>query len=265
MAKTEVKSEAGEGGRPRPAYPIESVDNALRLLLLFRERSTLRVAEASESIGVARSTAHRLLAMLQFHDFVVRDDETRTYRAGPALVDVGLAVVREMSIRDVARPDLETLEGEVGETVHLAVLDGRDVLFVDSVESNRVVRVGSRIGVRLPAHTTSLGKAMLASLSAEALASMYPDEDLDGPTAGSLKRRKDLFGELEEIRSRGYATNEGESEADIAAIGAAIVGPSKKVHGAISVSAPMERADRAFFSNAEPLLNAVARVGPRLN
>src|SRR5215218_8429335 len=85
-------------------YPIASVDNALRLVLLFGESSAVRVADAAAHLGVARSTAHRLIRMLAFHGFVRQDPSSRAYVAGRALIDVGLSVVSRMDLRAVARP-----------------------------------------------------------------------------------------------------------------------------------------------------------------
>src|SRR5437899_96074 len=83
-----------------PTYPIGSVNNALRLLLMFRDHPLIRVSEAGVALGVAPSTAHRLLAMLEYHGFVQQDEETRGYRSGPALVDIGLTAVRSIDVRD---------------------------------------------------------------------------------------------------------------------------------------------------------------------
>lgn len=157
---------AVKNGVPKPpSYPIESVDNALKLLHMLREQSHIRVSDASRAIGVARSTAHRLLAMLQHHGFVQQDPFSRAYIAGPALLDFGLAALRDRDIRTHARPFLEALGRESGETVHLAILQGgSDVLFLDCVESMKAVRVGNRTGLILPAHCSSAGKALLAAL-----------------------------------------------------------------------------------------------------
>jgi DNA-binding IclR family transcriptional regulator len=241
-----------------PAYPIESVDNALRLLLVFREQSSLRVAEAARSLGVAPSTAHRLLAMLQYHGFVSQDPETKAYRAGSALTDIGLSVVREMDVRSLARPALESLAAETAETVHLAVLDGGDVLFLDSVEGTQVVRVGSRIGVRLPAHVTSLGKVILAHLPKERIASLYPSEILPGRTPDSIVKRKVLLRSLGQVADQGYAVNEGESEEELGAVGVPILTPSGVPAAAISVSAPRARFDARLVERALPPLRAAA-------
>ena len=100
-----------------PAYPISSVDNALRLLLLFREQETVRLTEACEYLNVAHSTAHRLLAMLIHHGFVRQDPRSRAYRPGPMLVEIGLAVVQKMDIRSQVRPLLQRLNRELGITL----------------------------------------------------------------------------------------------------------------------------------------------------
>jgi IclR family acetate operon transcriptional repressor len=230
-----------------PKYPIESVDNALRLLLMFREQPTIRGADASRSIGVARSTAHRLLAMLQYHGLVEQDPESRAYHAGPALIEIGISVVREMDVRSAARPHIERLCQDVGETVHLAVLDGTEVLFIDSVESTKALRVGSRMGTRMPAHLTSLGKAMLAALPDERVRDLYPDEELAGWTAHSIVTRTELLRSLEEVRRMGYATNFGESE-EVGAVGMAVCGPAGTPRASISVSAPSPRLDDALVA-----------------
>jgi DNA-binding IclR family transcriptional regulator len=230
--------------KAKPSYPIESVDNALRLLLMFRTQNSIRVSEAGEAIGVARSTAHRLLAMLQYHGFVVQDEPSRDYRAGPALVDVGLAVVRHMDIRVQARPFLERLAADVEETVHLAVLRGPEIVFVDSVETSRAVRVGSRTGVSMPAHCTAVGKAMLSRLSREQLHELYPGGRLKGITKNSISTRAELERELEDIRERGYAINDAESEPDLVAIAMPVAGNSSGAVGAVTISGPLTRWNR---------------------
>ena len=106
-----------------PNYPIGSVSNALRLLLMFREDPLIRVSEASSALGVAPSTAHRLLAMLEYHGFVQQDPATRGYRAGPAVIDIGLSAVRSIDVRSHLLPYMERLCDEVDETVQLMVLE----------------------------------------------------------------------------------------------------------------------------------------------
>ena len=255
-----------EGATPKlPAYPIESVDNALQLLLLFREQSTLRVADASRTLGVAPSTAHRLISMLQYHGFVEQDPRSKAYRAGAALAQIGLAVVRAMDVRAIARPVMERLSSDLSETIHLAVLDRNEVIFLDSVESRHIVRVGSRVGMRLPAHMTALGKVLLALLPGDRLAELYPEEQIPAGAQTSVVNRKALFKSLKRVARDGHAVSVGEIESDVAAVAAPIPTPSGHVAAAMSVAVPVSRFSEQFAGRAVPrLAAAVAEVSEKL-
>ncbi|MGH3432393.1 MAG: IclR family transcriptional regulator, partial [Thermocrispum sp.] len=156
------RNASAAGASAPPQYPIESVDNALRLLLLFEEEQQIRLTDVSRYLGVASSTAHRLLAILQYRGFVRQNPATRCYEPGPSLSSIAFFIMRHLDVRARARPTLERLNKEFGETVHLSRLEGTGVNFLDAIESIRAVRVGSRIGRALPAHCTSSGKAMLS-------------------------------------------------------------------------------------------------------
>ena len=225
----------------KPAYPIESVDKALALLLLLRERRVLTVSEASRELGVAASTAHRLLAMLQYRGFVAQDPATKAYTLGPVLTELGLAAVRGMDIRAQARPVMERLVAEVGETVHLGVLRGTDVLFLESVESAKALRVADRTGMTLPAHASAVGKALLACLPVEQLHILYPDDNLPSFRPNTITRRDTLEQVLAAVRERGYATNADESEAGVSGVAAPVRDSTGQVRAALTVSAPTSR------------------------
>lgn len=124
---------------------LSSVDNALRLVHVLAQREEVGVAEAGRLLGVARSTAHRLLTSLVVHGFAEQDPESRAYRAGGALLEFGLATVRRYDVRAHARPYLEQLSERTGETTHLLVLAGADTLFLDSVEGSQSVRTTGRV------------------------------------------------------------------------------------------------------------------------
>jgi IclR family acetate operon transcriptional repressor len=228
----------------RPAYPIASVDKALRLLMLFREQTRVRLSEASEHLGVAHSTAHRLLAMLAYHGFVRQERDSRAYVAGPALVEIGLAAIRQMDIRLHARPVLEDLAASYAETAHLAVLEGPSVRYLDAVESSRALRVASRTGAALPANCTASGKAMLAAMAESEVADMFGEDALPALTRRSVTSLADLLGELREARERGYALNTEESEDGVASVAVPILGRHDAPVAALVVSAPVTRLDR---------------------
>lgn len=185
----------------QPAYPISSVGNALRLLLMFRDEPRLRLSDVAKSLGVSTSTAHRLLAMLQSYDFVRQIEGDRTYVAGPVFVDLGLAAVRGMDIRVHARPILADLAVLLNETVHLAQLEGKNVRYLIGAEGANALRVTDRTGQVTPAHTSATGRALLADLPDDRLELILAELEAEGVDVPALRD------ELEEIRQRGYALN----------------------------------------------------------
>lgn len=224
----------------RPQYPIESVDNALRILLLFGDRRSIRITDVSEYLGVASSTAHRLLAMLLYRGFVRQASGSRAYEPGPALTSIAFSVLRQADVRERLRPFLERLSASLGETVHLGRLEGSAVTFVDSVESARAVRVGSRLGVTMPAHCTSSGKALLSTLDDDAIRALYPEENLVGITPRSITERSVLLKQVQEIRRRGFATSLEESEDGVASVSVPL-GEYGAARYALNVSTPKGR------------------------
>jgi len=222
------------------------------------------VSAAAADLGVARSTAHRMLGTLLAEGFVSQDPVTKAYGPGRRMLQVGLSALRNLDVRSAARPELERLRDELGETVHLVLLEGAHILFVDSVESNRAVRVGSRTGMQMAAHCTAAGKAILAALPADALeeylAALPP-----AMTPRSLTDRDAVRAELEQIAERGWATNFEESEDGLSAVAAAIPEPSGVARSSLTVSLPAERLPPERAPEiAEAVVEAAQAVGARL-
>ncbi len=266
--RTPAVARARRNGAPTggtaPKYPIESVDKALRLLLLIGERSSLGVSEASRELGVAVSTAHRLLAMLQHHGLVDANPDEGTYRVGRGLVHLGMAGLPQMCLRNVARPFVEGLVDRVGETAHLVALRGDEVFFVDCVESSHAIRASSRVGKVLPAHATACGKAVLAQLDREEVLSLLPHERLTAVTPRTITSRPRLLRELDAVRERGYAVNRFESEEGLVAIAAAIDEPGRAVRASVTVAGPQERIKAARIDEiGRALIHAATEIGRR--
>jgi IclR family acetate operon transcriptional repressor len=219
---------------------VGAVENALRLLQLYRERELLGVSETARLLRVGRSTAHRLLTTLRVHGFVVQDS-SRAYRVGPALRELGAAIAESRVARARCRVYMQALCDELGETVNLVSLRGTDAVFVDSVETRRPLRVAGREGVVLPAHAVSAGKALLAALPVDVLRELYAEEALTPLTERTLRTRTALEAQLELVRDLGYAVNIGESERGITAAACAIPGRAAGERLAIAVSAPSSR------------------------
>ena len=250
----------------RPGALIGAVDNVLRLLRLFEDHEMIRVNQVARDMGLSRSTVHRMLATLSHHQFVEQDEHSRAYRPGPALVDIGLAVVSKIDIRAISHTALMELRDLTGETAHLGIMRGdTSVLFLDSVERDRMVRTGSRTGRILPAHATATGKVLLAERTDEQIAALYPSGLPEAPTPRALTTVEELLEQIAEVRRLGYAVNHGESEDDVAAVAAAVRDKRGRVRCALVTTAPLSRADDAWVKTAATATMRVAReLGDRI-
>jgi DNA-binding IclR family transcriptional regulator len=248
-----------------PQYPIESVDNALKLLLLLGERPEIRLSEATRYLGVAPSTAHRLLAMLAYRGFVRQDPVSKAYLPGPSLTGVAFAIFGRLDIQRTAAPIMRSLSEQLRESIHVGMLDGANVHFVAAIEGPAAVRVASRLGRTMPAHCTSTGKVMLAQLSEIELRQLLPGETLDRVTQHSIGSRTELEAELSRIRERGYAVNREESEDGVASVAVPIPTRAPGVRLALNAAAPQNRLDSARYpSVVAALVKAAKKIGDQV-
>jgi IclR family acetate operon transcriptional repressor len=247
------------------AYPIESVDNALRLILLLGTHTGhagpdgtvtgpgLGVAEAARRLGVAPSTAHRLLSMLRHHGFAVQDGR-RQYHLGPACAQLRQGARPGRDLRAVMRPHLDLMCRQLQETVHLVVLQGTAVRFIEGVEAAQALRVGTRAGIMLPAHCTAGGKALLAQLTTGEIDALYAHglPEIYGPAVADLPA---LRRHLASVRRRGYAINREESERGITGVGVCLRDADGRVHGAMAVAMPTARCPNTRIAEVGQLLS----------
>lgn len=266
MAKKSERADAPEPADPlAPQYPIESVDNALKLLLLLGEQPQIRLSEATRYLGVASSTAHRLLAMLTYREFVRQDPTSKAYLPGPALTSVAFAIFGRLDVPAVAAPILRGLSERLRETTHVGMLDGGNVRFIAAVEGPAAVRVASRLGRTMPAHCTSTGKVMLAELSEPGLRQLFPHEELERITPHSIGSRTQLEAELARIRECGYAVNREESEEGVASIAVPIPTGAPGLRLALNAAAPQNRLDSSQYPTvAAALVKAAKEIGDQL-
>ncbi|WP_020106628.1 IclR family transcriptional regulator [Nocardia sp. 348MFTsu5.1] len=237
-----------------PTYAIASVDSALRLATVLQLEGELTVAEAAERLGVARSTAHRLLQMLVYRDFAVQYPG-RQYGAGPVLQLAEHSRSATSRLRSVALPHMERLVQAVDESANLTIRTGTEVRFIASVESGQALRVGSREGMVFAADRTSGGMLLLAEMSDEELDAAYSVRDDAEPAERPDLAR--LRSELARIRKQRFAVNQGRSERGVVAVGVPVCDSAGKAVAALSVSIPSVRYDRQRL----PSLVATLRMG----
>lgn len=238
------------------AYPIESVDNALRLILLLHERSRVGVAEAARHLEVAPSTAHRLLAMLRHRGFAVQDSR-RGYRPGPVFGTLGFTGRPAPDLVSVVRPQLELLSRRLRETVHLVVRQGTAARFLDGVEADQPLRVGNRAGMSMPAHVTSGGKILLAQLAPAELAALYR-HGLPASYGPAVTELAQLRRHLTTARRLGYSVNREESERGITGVAVCLRDTAGAVRGALAVGMPTARCPNERIPEVAGVLRAGA-------
>jgi DNA-binding IclR family transcriptional regulator len=240
-----------------PAYAITSVDHALRIATMLQLEGALTVSEVADRLGVARSTAHRLLAMLVYRDFAVRDED-HAYHAGPVLELATHSRSRTSRLRELALPHLRRLVDVLDESANLTIRTGDTARFIASVESGQALRVGSREGMVFPAHQTTAGLLLLADVPAAELASVYAVERwVDRPDERPDVSR--LRAELTRIRRAGFAVNVGRSERGVVAVGVPVRTPDGTSVAGLSVSMPSVRYDRHQLPGLVATLQVTAR------
>src|SRR5215469_1344664 len=251
--------------RKSNAAPVGVLTKVLSIFdLLDRSHDGLQLRAIAEQTKLNKSTAYRFLAHLERAGYLVRDN-TGAYLLGPRLVHLGSGSTYQYTIRKVSRPILEALWRETGETVNLAVLDGREVLYLDVIESPHNFRLVSQVGMRRPLHCTALGKAVLACQSANFRDELLATTKFETLTHHSITRSSELIAELGRIQRRGYALDDEEVELGARCVAAPVLDASGQVAAGVSVSGPTIRMARTRTAQiAEAVRKAALEISVHL-
>jgi DNA-binding IclR family transcriptional regulator len=243
--------------RRQPYHGTQAVSRAVSILRVFESTNgALTAAQIAAKLDLNRSTVHRLISVLEAEGLITRDhtfhSEPRNsaYRLGPTLVSLGGLALRQINLRASALPHLRALAQKSGETVDLELLVGSEVMIIEEVQGEHMLRVGvgDNIGSRYPAHATSTGKLLLAGLSEAELKTALPHK-LAALTPFTVTDKQILRDQLDEARRLGWASSWEELEVGLAAIGAPITGRDGETIAAVSVSGPTARIDRTQIKN----------------
>lgn len=216
----------------------------LRLLETLALSETPRgVTDLARELSFTKSNVHRLLVTLQLQGYVRQLPEQSTYELTTRIWELGSHVIRRMDLIKVARPSMQRLADHTKETIHLSVLDGIDVIYVDKIEGAHHIRAHTSVGSRAPAFAVATGKAILSKMP-DSYLDRFP-ESLPRFTAATRSNIHELRGDIEKARQHGYAAVlHGEWREGIAACACAILGRSGEVVGAIGMSGPDSRIKR---------------------
>ena len=225
-----------------------------------QEEPEWSLADLSRRLKLAKPTLHHIMVTLMEGGWIDRDPASKRYRLGLRLWEKGWLAINRMGVRDVARPLMERLVDECGETARLGILDEVDprwVLYVDRVESQHAVRADSGAAMRAPSYCVATGKAMLAH-NPEVLKRLL-GQPLRGYTNGTLVNNTALVRDLALTRERGYSLNQSEFRADVVGIAAPVRNHEGKVIAGIGISGPAYRLAPAAVRRIGPVVAATAR------
>ena len=230
---------------PGESRQLSSVGAALRLLKTFSaEEPEQGITTLAKRLGIAKSTVHRLATTLVSEGFLERNPADGRYRLGLLLFAMGTLVRRRMDVAEEAAPLLHALSEESGETVHLAVLHGSEILYLRNIESRHAIRARSYLGVRKPAFCTGEGRALLAFSPPLVLANVLRSQ-LVARTPHTVTDKARLGELLEEVRRTGYSIDDEESEEGMRGIAAPIFDSSGAVVAAVGLAGPTQRFPKA--------------------
>ena len=233
---------AKPSSKPKSEYAIQTVANALRMLEVFHTESEMGVSDLARRLDLHKNNAFRLLATLELAGYISQSDETGSYRLGPRCLELGHAFARNQSLMKHARPILERLADELGETTHLGTLHGREVVHLDGVLPDQLVLTGSRVGERLPAHCTALSKVLLGADPADPAGGATPGAgDLERFTTSTIVDADKLLEELRSVQLQGYAVDLEEYASGLCCVAAPVRDATSRVVAALSLSGPSFR------------------------
>ena len=223
------------------ARVLRSVNNALAVLESFSvERPEVGVTELSHSLGLGKSTVHRLLTSLASRGYVRKNPETDRYCLGFKSFEVGSLIANRGAIREVAAPFLRSLMLATKETVHLGVLDEWEVVYIDKMEGDQPLQMYSRIGRRAPLHCTALGKALVAWETDDWL-ERFLRRRLRAYTESTIVESGDLRREFVKIRAARYAVDGEEFALGLKCVAAPLFDHSRRVVASIGIAGPAAR------------------------
>lgn len=230
--------------KPASPYNIRVLERALRVLRLLADGRPRSLTQLSEESGMSVSTTFRLLATLSSHSLLERDRSDGKYRLGLAVLEMARSYLEGNDLRRVALPVLERLRDETGETVHLGILDGMEVVYLEKLHGHHAIGLmSSRVGGRSPAYCTGLGKVLLAHCQPDAVRHHFEAHGLKRYTSKTLRTVSDLMHHLEQVRDQGYGLDDGEHEPEVRCVAAPVFDLSGQAVAAVSVSGPGARMD----------------------
>ena len=220
---------------------MKTLKRLFKIIKLLEENDKLRIQDISDILNINKSTIYRFIKILENQSFVYRDEETKKYSLGLYVVKLASKVIERFDIIKVARPHLKELRDITGETTHLTIFNGREVVYLEKVESKNPVRMKSSIGGTAAMYCTGVGKAILAFQDKKTIENLVNEMKLVKRTQNTITSRSKLMKEIEESKKKGFTTDKYEQENDVCCIAVPLRDYSGKTKYSMSIASIKSR------------------------
>jgi IclR family KDG regulon transcriptional repressor len=254
----------------KPNNLVQTIERASSILdILGQSPQGISIRELSTKIKLPKGTTHRLLSSLSYLGYVHQDLKTRNYLLGFKLVELGNLLLNQLDLRKEAEPFLKDLAERTKETVHMVILDRNEVVYIDKVETDQHtsgLKMASRVGLRNPAHSSAVGKVLLAHFSEEELKNFIKEKGLAQRTENTIVDPTQLKEHLKSVRAQGYAIDDEENEKGIRCVAAPIYNEVGKPVAAMSISGPAFRITKKVIQESlkKEVMETALKVSQRL-
>ena len=235
--------------REKAEYAVQSVNNAIDILeLLSNSDGELSVNDIGVKLGLTKNNTSKILNTLELFGYVECNRYTGSYRLGVKTFQISQAYLIHMNLFDISVRYLEAIRNRLNETSYISVFNSGNIIYLNTVETNKAVRVRSRIGTIKPAYASASGKVHLANMELESIKNMY-ESNMQKFTENTINSIDALVRELENVKKNGYAIDNEEFEKDVISVAAPVYNFMGRVIGAMSTSIPtircsLERIDK---------------------
>ena len=216
---------------------VQTLDRAFDILeLLSQQPNGLSLTEVAARLGLNKSTVHRILASLKARGYVEQRAGAKAYRLGLEFIEISSLYLNSLELKTEAQDSLHKLSRQADQTVFMAIMQDRHVVYIDKIEAHQSLRRYKIIGQRRPLHTTSLGKALLSGLSEREIVRLYGNSEFERLTANTIGDLETLLKEIELTKQRGWAFDNEENEVGTVCVGAPVYDYRNMVIAAVSVA-----------------------------
>jgi len=248
-------------------YRIRALDRAIDILSVLSDGRPRTLSELSADIALSSSTTYRLITTLAYHNYIERDEPSGKYTLGFACLELAQSYQLNNHIRKMALPELEMLRDETTETIHLAILDNMEVVYLEKLHGlHAICLMSSYIGGRALAYCTGLGKALLAYSDLDRVRAHFEQVGFRRYTDTTIVNVDDLIDHLDFVRQQGYAWDEGEHEAEVRCVAAPVFDLTGRAVAAISIAGPVSRmeSNETKKDHIEKILRAASAISEKL-